>query len=141
MSLKKEVNVVIVEDNEYYNKVLTKYVSTICNEKANPGLTFNIKSYHNAHNAIEELKDNTDVMLLDYYLENEDEADELTGAHVLDEVNKHCEDCKVIMISEQDNPVITDELKEKGITEYIDKNISSKNRVGAILQDVINKLK
>ncbi len=137
---KKDVNIVIVEDDKYFNKVLTKYVETICDEKVYSDFNFNIKSYHTAENTIQELEDDTDIMLLDYYLEHENEVDLLTGADVLDEVTKHCDECKVVMISAQEEKGLTEELKNKGISAYIDKNINSKNRVGAVLQDLLKDM-
>ena len=135
----REIKIVIVEDDLYYNKVLKKYIETICNEKFYSKCKFTIKSYLTAYECIEELEDDTDLVLLDYYLVNENEQDNLTGVDVLDAVNEYCDDCKVIMISGQDNPTITEALREKGIVEYINKNLNSKNRVGSVVQRVLKE--
>lgn len=134
----KKIKIVVVEDDLYFNKVLTKYISTICNEKVYSKVNFEIKSYTNAHDFIEELDDETNILILDYYLVNVNESDILTGADVVDEVNKHCENCEIIMVSSQKSKAIKEDLKSKGISEYIDKNVNSNNRVGAVIQKLLN---
>ena len=137
MNTPKKIKIVIVEDDLYYQKTLTKYVETICNHALYPQFDFEIKSYSNAHDCIEELDNLTNIMILDYFLINEEETDILTGADIIAEVNQHCLDCKVIMISAQTDEKLTKELLNQGIYEYVDKNVNSKNRIGAILQKII----
>ncbi|MEX2485271.1 MAG: response regulator [Brumimicrobium sp.] len=138
MKTKKVLKVVIVEDDLYYNKALTKYIQTICNTSVYPEFNFEILSYLNAHDCIEELDDETNIMVLDYYLINKDEDDVLTGADIVKEANEHCDDCHIIMISAQESPHNTSELLKMGIFDYVDKNVNSKNRLGAVLQRLIN---
>lgn len=137
MNTKKIIKIVIVEDDLYFQKALTKYVQTICNPAIYPHLDFHIKSYSNAHECIEELENDTNIMILDYFLINEEEADVLTGADIVIEANKYCTDCKIIMISAQQNKNVTTQLMQQGIYEYVDKNINSNNRIGAILQKIL----
>lgn len=134
----KEIKIVIVEDDLYYNKALTKYIQTICNEKVFTKFSFDIKSYTSAHDCIEELEDDLDILLLDYYLINLAEHDVLTGADVIDAVKENCADCEIVMISSQTDPDITSNLKSRGINEYIDKNLNSKNRIGSVIQKIIH---
>ncbi|MEX1192268.1 MAG: response regulator [Brumimicrobium sp.] len=138
MKTKKVLKVVIVEDDLYYNKALTKYIQTICNTSVYPEFNFEILSYLNAHDCIEELDDETNIMVLDYYLINKDEDDILTGADIVKEANEHCDDCHIIMISAQESPHNTSELLKMGVFDYVDKNVNSKNRLGAVLQRLIN---
>jgi len=139
MSQRKTIKIVIVEDDSYYNKVLTKYVTTICNPAVYPSFDFEIKSFSNAHDCIGELEDDTTIMILDYYLVNDEETDVLNGADVLAEVNKHCANCKVIMVSSLKNAHIATELVKQGIYEYVDKNVNSRDRIGAVLQRALSE--
>ena len=133
----KTIKIAIVEDDVYYNKTLNRYVQNICNSQVYPDHHFEIKSFFTAHDCIEELEDDLDIMILDYFLFNETEEDVLTGSDVLEVVKTHCPNCKVIVASAQQSTHITNMLVEKGIFEYIDKNINSQNRIGAILQKAI----
>lgn len=137
MTQKKHIKIVIVEDDLYYNKALTKYVETICENILFKEHTFEINSFLSAHEAIEQLDDLTDIMILDYTLINEHEYDVLNGENVIDEVEKHCPKCKIIVVSASQNPNITARVMKRDIYEYIDKNINSKNRIGAVLQRAI----
>lgn len=134
----KTIKIVVVEDDLYFNKVLTKYISTLCDEKVYNKVHFDIKSYTNAHDFIEEMDDETNILILDYYLVNLKETDILTGGDVLEEINKHCTNCEVIMVSSQKSEAIKEDLKSKGINEYIDKNVSSNNRIGAVIQKILH---
>lgn len=137
MQTTKSIKLVIVEDDLYYNRLLTKYVQTICNSHVYPDLKFDIVTYTNADECIRELDDNTDIMILDYYLTKEGDAEILNGGDVLDEVNKHCDNCKVILISAMQNSHVAVHLMRNGIYEYIDKNVNSKDRVGSVIQRAI----
>lgn len=136
----KSIRVVIVEDDLYYNRLLTKYVQTICNSNVYPDFKFEIVSYTNADDCIKELDDSTDIMILDYFLSGDNDTEILNGDDVLSEVKKHCGDsCKVILISAMRNAHLAADLMRKGIYEYIDKNVNSRDRVGAVLQRAISE--
>lgn len=137
MNTKRDMKIVIVEDDLYYNKALAKYVHTICNPKVYPNFNFQISTYHTAHECLENYEDDTNIMILDYFLINRDDPEVITGEDILVEVKKNCPDCKFIMVSEQKSAQVTRELMNRGLTEYVDKNISNKNRLGAILQKVL----
>lgn len=139
MTRRKIVKIVIVEDDNYYNKALTKYVHTLCNPAVYPKFDFEIKSFDNAHDCIRELENDIEVMILDYFLTNDNEVDVLNGADVLAEVNKHCPNCKVIMVSALQNAHTATEMMRQGIYEYVDKNVNSKDRIGAVLQRALNE--
>lgn len=138
MKTKKLFKIVIVEDDLYYNKALTKYVSTICNPHVYPDIEFEIKSYFNAHDCIEELEPDVDLMLLDFYLINDDEYDVIYGDEVIEVVKDYCPNCKIIMVSEQGSTHLTAQMLKNGIYDYIDKNTNSKNRIGAVIQKLLS---
>ncbi len=137
MKLIKDLKIVIVEDDLYYNKTLTKYVETICNEKTYPNFHFYIKSYLNAHEFIEEMENDTNIIILDYLLINEDDDEIINGDQVISEAFKFCPNCKIIMVSGQQNSHNTAEMMKKGVYEYIDKNVNSKDRIGAVIQTLL----
>lgn len=137
MKLKKDIKIVIVEDDIYYNKALTKYVETICDERTYPNFHFTIKSYLTAHECIEELEDDTNIIILDYLLINEDDDEVINGDEVINVAHKFCPDCKIIMVSGQKNSHNTAEMLKKGVYEYIDKNVNSKDRIGSVLQTLL----
>jgi two-component system response regulator AtoC len=137
MLKKKIIKIAIVEDDFFYNRTLSKYISSICNSQVYPSAKFEIKSFTTAHDAIFDLEDDLSIMVLDYYLFNPNSDEKLNGADVLDAVNIHCDDCKVIIISAQKDASTAIQLLKKGIYEYIDKNVNSSNRLGSIIQKAV----
>jgi two-component system response regulator AtoC len=138
--MKKEtIKIVIVEDNPFFNKILQKYVQNLCNSQFYQQYQFEVTTYLYAEDCIENLDNDTDIMLLDYLFVNIESDEHLTGIDVLKEVQKNCTDCKVIMISEQQNMVVTMELLKKGVYEYIDKNLNNHNRIGAVVQKILQE--
>lgn len=139
MKARRNMKIAIVEDDQYYNRAMTQYVNTICNHKNYPHFNFEINSYHDAYEYLEDSEDDTNIMILDYFLFNKEATEVLTGEDVVVEVKKHNPDCKIIMVTEQQDPAVTKQLQKLGVVEYIDKNISNKNRLGAILHRILNK--
>ncbi len=135
----KVVKIVILEDDIYQNKALTRYVQTICSSKVYPNCKFDVKTYTNAHDCIRELEDDITFMLIDYYLINMEEDDVLTGGDVVDIVKICSPKCEIIMVSSQEDNAVKRTLINKGVKEYVDKNLNSINRVGAVLQDLISR--
>ena len=139
MKTKKNIKIDIVEDNKYYNTLLTKYVNTICSPSFYPGLHFDIHSYNNGQECIEHLDDELAILILDYYLDQNDESENLTGLDVLKEVKLYSPDCKVILVSELQSKPIMLELMSAGVYAYVDKNLNSINRIGSLLQQALNE--
>lgn len=133
----KNMKIVVVEDDLYYNRVLSKYIASICNEGRYPGVRFQIRSFLTAKTCLADLDRDTDIMVLDYYLSHDDQPYNLTGEDILDEVKLHCPNCEVIMISSQKDVVKTAQLLRKGIYEYVDKNVNTGNRIGQLLHEII----
>ncbi|MBD3637534.1 MAG: response regulator [Crocinitomicaceae bacterium] len=131
---KKIIKVVILEDDDYYNKALNRYIKNICNGAVYLDLDFDIKSYKDPEDCIEKLEKDTTIMILDHNLSNE----ELNGLDVFEIVREYCDDCKVIVVSEQQSAHVTAELMRKGVFDYIDKTVSTKNRIGSAIQKALD---
>ncbi len=134
---KREIKIVIVEDDFYYNKLLLKYVETICNESRYPGLSFRVASYLTADRCLKDLKGDADIMILDYYLKNSDGSETLNGEDILKAAHKLNPKTKVVMISAQQNMLKAVELMREGIYEYVDKNAHSGAKIGKILNEIL----
>ena len=138
--MKKEIKIAVVEDNVYLNKVLTKYLQGICTPSNYPGFQFQWHSYLNAHDCIETMETDLDIMILDYVLMNDEEDDILTATDVLKELQHLNESCKVIVFSGQTSPYITAQLMKSGVYEYVDKNTNGNDRLGAVVQQLIKRI-
>ncbi|MES2588884.1 MAG: response regulator [Bacteroidota bacterium] len=93
------INIVILEDNEYYNKLLTKRINQKMNELSEDNLIpYFIKSYSNYSEFLSNFKTDTHVAFIDFFLD-----DEKTGLDVLYKIKKNCVNCKVIILSDHKN--------------------------------------
>lgn len=137
MNTDNKIKIVVVEDDLYYNRILSKYIESLCQSGRYPGLKFQIKSYLTAEDCLRDLDRDMNIMILDYYLTREDVPNALTGEDVLQEVKKHAPDCKVIMCSSQRNLIRISRLLDKGIYDYVDKNVNTGNRIGKLIHRII----
>jgi len=137
MVRKRNIQIAIVEDDKYYNMILTKYIRSICSKSFYPHFEFTIQSFENAHDFIEKFDKSVDIILLDYYLFNQDEDEQLNGGDVLSIIKSYHPECKVILLSSLTDASKIAEMSIQGLHAHVDKNISSRNRIGAILQKTL----
>ncbi len=138
MAQKRNFGIIIVEDDPYFNEVLTKYVKSLCNDENYPDINFHIRSFKSGKDCIDHLDAETDVMVLDYYLDSYDEFP-YTGFDLLNQVKKECKDCKVIVVSGQHNVTVTSELFKKGIYDYVDKHYMPAKKLSLSLKKILNE--
>lgn len=132
-TMTKTLKVVVVEDNPYFNKMLTKYLENLSKRPDYEELNFNIQSFQSASECINKLDPDTDIVLLDYYLDGEE--DQSNGFQVMRKINETCRHCKVVVLSEQGSLAVVAELFKLGAYDYIEKN--NGNRVWAVVQKII----
>lgn len=112
----------VVEDNEWYNRLLVHNLSL------NPD--FQVVSFHNGKDCLDNLSRKPDVVTLDYRLPD------MSGIEVLRAIRKEDPDIQVILISEQaDINVVVDLLKE-GAYDYIVKTNDIRERLLNTVQNI-----
>ncbi len=111
----KPFKIYVVEDSEWYNKLLVYTLSL------NPD--YEIKSFFNGGDLLKSLYESPDIITLDYRLPD------MTGLELLDKIREGNSDAQVILISEQSdiNMVVT--LLKKGAVDYITKSDDIKERL------------
>lgn len=111
----KGFKIFVVEDNEWYNKLL------VHNLELNPD--YEVVSFLNGEDCLNHLDDNPDVITLDYRLPD------MNGSDVLNKVKQKNEDIEVILISEQDDIEVVVELLKQGAYDYIVKSNDIRERL------------
>ncbi|MBI1184415.1 response regulator [bacterium] len=134
-----KMNIAILDDDLYFNRMLTHYVKTICSKRVYKVIDFNIESYLTPENFIKKMKPNLDILLLDYYLTDADGKTTISGEEVLERMQFYCRNCRVIMISGQKSIPHVIKMLSKGVYIYINKNANTNNRVGHLIQDIIRR--
>lgn len=140
METNNQFKIVVLEDNDFYNQLLTRqlenYTSEIAKDK---GYIFDISSYTNATDFLKNLKTDTDIAFVDYYL-----GDNKNGLEVLKIVKQKCPDCKVVVISRENNLKTSFQTLNEGAYTFIYKDqgalIESCVLVEEIIKDRLNPL-
>ena len=118
----RPVKIFVVEDNEWYNKLLVYTLSL------NPD--FEVRSFFNARDFLNALHECPDIVTLDYRLPD------ISGLEVLKRVNQENSDIQVILISEQEDIGMVVTLLKLGAYDYITKSADIKDRLLNTIQNL-----
>lgn len=134
-SWSKQFKIVVLEDNEFYNTILTKHLKNHINElKLGKEVSFDIESYTNANDCVRNLKPDTDIAIVDYYLgENKNALD------ILKAIKEKCDHCKVIIISQFRNLKTYYQTLNEGAYHFIFKDRSALWKSSSTVEDIINE--
>lgn len=118
----KPFRIFVVEDNEWYNKLL------VYNLSLNPD--YEIESFANAKDFLNALSKNPDMVTLDYRLPD------MSGIDVLRRIKEENDEIQVILISEQDDIDVVVTLLKEGAYDYIVKSNDIKERLLNTVQNI-----
>ncbi len=120
----KPFRIYVVEDNEWYNKLLVHTLSL------NPD--YEVRSFFNAGDFLKCLYESPEVVTLDYKLPD------ISGLEVLKRIRAENNDIQVILISEQEDTDMVVTLLKMGAYDYITKSNDIKERLLNTIQNVRN---
>ncbi|MCD6018506.1 MAG: regulator [Bacteroidetes bacterium] len=123
----KAFTVFVLEDDEWYNKLLAHTISL------NPD--YQVKSFFSAKDLFKSIHEKPEVVTLDYRLPD------TTGEEVLEKIKQLSPDTEVIVISEQDNIATALNLLKSGAYDYLVKEKNIKDRLLAIINNVQKNIK
>lgn len=122
----RHVKIFVVEDNEWYNKLLVYTLSL------NPD--YEVRSFFNARDFLNCLNESPDIVTLDYRLPD------LSGLDVLKRIRMENDDVQVILISEQEDIDLVVTLLKMGAYDYITKSNDIKERLLNTIQNLTKDL-
>ncbi len=121
--IERPVKIFVVEDNEWYNKLLVHTLSL------NPD--YQVKSFFNAHDFLASLNEFPDIVTLDFRLPD------LSGLEVLKRIRQESSDIQVILVSEQDDIDVVVTLLKMGAYDYITKSEDLKERLLNTVHNIV----
>lgn len=124
MKHEEAFNIFVVEDNEWYNKLLVHTLSL------NP--TYTVKSFFNGEDMLKEFNEFIHVVTLDYRLPD------TTGDVLLKKIKAINPNCEVIIISEQSEIETAVELLKLGAYDYLVKSDDIRDRLWNSVNHVRN---
>ncbi len=120
-------SIAVVEDNEWYNKLLVHTLSL------NPD--YSVKSYLTARDFLNAAGKMPSVVTLDMRLPD------MNGIELLAKIKEISPDTEVIVISEQDNIQTAVDLMKNGVYDYIVKEKDIRNRLHITIEKIRNNSK
>jgi len=131
---KKVFKIIVLEDSEFFNDLLTKqleqYTASLAMDK---NCLFDIQSFTSSNDCLRNLKNDTDIAFVDYYLGNG-----ITGSDVLKKIKEKCWDCKVVIISQVKNVKTTGVAISEGAMDFIFKDINALPKSCFIVEDIVD---
>jgi len=125
MSTSQPYKAFIVEDNEWYNKLLVHCLSQ------NPDIE--VKNFFNGNDFLKALHENPQVVTLDYKLPD------LDGAVLLKKIKEYNPNIEVIIISDQSDIEVAVELLKHGAYDYLVKSPDMHSRIFNNVNNVLKK--
>ncbi|MFO7369337.1 MAG: sigma-54 dependent transcriptional regulator [Bacteroidales bacterium] len=122
MMAENAVKIYVVEDNDWYNRLLVHTLSL------NPD--YQVKSFFNGTDFLNALNDQPDIVTLDYRLPDSN------GAELLKHIRQEHPGIAVILISEQEDINVVVELLKLGARDYIIKSNDIRDRLLNTVQNI-----
>ncbi len=122
MMVDNAVKIYVVEDNDWYNRLLVHTLSL------NPD--YQVKSFFNGADFLDALKVQPDIVTLDYRLPDSN------GAELLKHIRQEHPGIAVILISEQEDINVVVELLKLGARDYIIKSNDIRDRLLNTVQNI-----
>ena len=131
----RQFKIVVLEDNEFYNTILTRQLKNYTDElESDKHCTFDIESYTNAGDCIRNLKPDTDIAIIDYYL-----GESKNAMDMLKVIRQKCSNCKVVIISQFKNIKTYYETLNNGAYHFIFKDKQALAKSCYVIEDIINE--
>ncbi|HET6245927.1 MAG: response regulator [Bacteroidetes bacterium] len=135
---KRRFVIFVVDDDPFYNSILTNHLKTLSRNPEYENYEIDVKSFYSSGSCIESINFNPDVVLLDYFLE--ETGHPLQGLYVLNAIKEDCERCKVVLMSQRAEMLASIEfLQQGGAYDYIVKNTSSLLKISNLIEDILQK--
>jgi DNA-binding NarL/FixJ family response regulator len=136
MSKLKKIKIIIIEDDMYYAQILSKHIMNHLTSEES-GLEYDIKTYRSAEDCLNNLEKDTDIVIMDYYLENDYGDIPFPGLDLLQAINAYCFNTKTVVMSADDNKELPLELFRNGIYEFIVKDKNATEKLSETLRRMI----
>jgi response regulator of citrate/malate metabolism len=118
MKDRKKIKIVVMEDNEMYNALLTKKIQLYTDSLAvDTNYEFELSSYLSLGDCIRNLKEDLDIIFLDYFL-----VKNITALDILKKLKEICKHSKVFIISRTQDKNIISKAFERGVDDFIFKD-------------------
>jgi DNA-binding NtrC family response regulator len=135
MNNQNEYSVFLVDDDKMF---LTSLKNTLTRQF---GKMLKVSEYATGEECIEHLADSPDIVIMDYYLSDENHPNAMDGLKALMEIKSISKDILVIVISGQDKLQVALDSIKNGAFEYIAKTESAFIRIQNTMKNAIENIR
>jgi two-component system, OmpR family, response regulator len=135
METKDEYTVYLVDDDKMFLASLRNSL------EQKFGSMLKIFEYESGEKCIEDIDSATDIIILDYYLNDGEHPGSMDGLKVLKKIKSISKDIVVIMISGQDKLQVAIDSIKNGANEYLAKSESTFVRLQNMMKNITENIK
>ncbi len=131
----KTIKIVVLDDNSFYNKLLAKQIDEYTErmKSDNKDYNFEIEAYAHADDFLRNLKKDTNIAFVDYFL-----GQGITGREIIAEIEKRCDNCKIIIVSKSREAQKVVDTVSRGATAFIYKDKYALKRACFFVDHIAN---
>lgn len=130
----------VVEDSDIYRMVLERFLSKMTNVDLSDKPDCEILSFASAEECLKMMEKKVpDIVVMDYFL-NGKNGKSMGGLELLKEIKKRSPKTEVLVLSRQEDVLITAELFNQGASAYITKEPQGQNRVQNAVLETIKRI-
>jgi DNA-binding NtrC family response regulator len=100
-----------------------------------------VSMFTSGEECLKKVEDNPDIVVLDYYLNDDQHPQAMDGLEVLRKIKENSEDSTVIMLSGQDKLQVAIDSIKNGAYEYVAKSESSFVRIQNVIKNIMAGIK
>jgi len=127
--------IVILDDNEFYSKILSRFLKESLNKMSIvKGFTVDIFSFTSYTDCIKKLDNSIDILFTDYYL-----SDGYNASNIIDFINEKLFKCKVVVVSQIKNIQTSVVTALAGAYEFIKKDENTLYECNGIAETIISE--
>ena len=117
----------LIDDEPIQNEMLKDYLSE--------RFLYDIKTFDNGEEALQNMQDNPEIVVLDYHL-NSERPNAKNGVEILKDIKEKYPDTQVIMLSGQDKIDVAVDSIKYGAYDYVVKGETAFSRMENIMNNV-----
>ena len=134
----KDIKIFIIEDDFLFINILVNIIELLNSDLINDNIKISYSTFYSAKEAEFEFKQNPDIILLDYFIiDDEHKAD--TGVKVIKSIKEKELDIDIIIVSGQESEAVKKQLLNNGVYGYISKNPEDLKKIKPLIIEIINK--
>lgn len=134
MNAQKHFRILVVEDSEFFNQFLTNQLKWYLEDIAmHQGCSLEIDSFRTSYDCLKNLKEDTDVAFIDYFLE-----DGKTGMEVIESLKRKNAGCRIVVLSQKHSVDSAVNILKKYPVDYIYKDDNVFHKSCFITETLLN---